>query len=250
MRSAFLVCTMLLVSASRVCAQNPSVRPAGGDPDSINDAESRREINRVHRELVNLLKQQNDALRTITPSACVIGGNCQTSLSGAYFERLYGPGRTGLKLVPLPPDMRASLLLDPDNGVLVKDVFPDTPAYDAGYKAGDVLVEFNGQQVPNDLSAFMGSAVFVKSDAPVRGTVIRNGAKLPMNEMRLTDRRVIPAPIKLDDVAPTMICPRNEAVASNGILFISNSPAQTDYPNHYEIERFDGVKKVTPSKVR
>jgi C-terminal processing protease CtpA/Prc len=140
--------------------------------------------------------------------------------------------------------MRASLLIDPDNGVLVKDVFLDTPAYVAGYKAGDVLVEFNGQQVPNDISAFMGAAVFVKSDVPIPGTVIRNGVKVSMSLMMVTDRRVIPAPVVLEDVAPSMIGPRNEAVPSNGIRFISNGPAQATYRNHYQIERFDGVKKV------
>jgi hypothetical protein len=266
-----IVFSLALAVAAPAFAQNPPPAPPKNDLDPANDPAIRKEIDRVHEELANLLKQQTEALRSISPNAGIIplkgignrvpcvGGSCAYST----YERLYGPGRTGLALLPLPPDIRAGLKIDDDTGVLVHNVFPDTPADIAGYRPGDVLIEFNNMKVPNDLSAFMGSAAYIKNGVPVHGTVIRGDKRLEMGEMRLTDQRVIPAPVMIGDLTPVAIIPRDQPVASNGkgngngyakangggIQFISNQPDRLigntpPIANTRPIERYDGVRQV------
>jgi membrane-associated protease RseP (regulator of RpoE activity) len=266
MRSALALCSLTFILASSAFAQNPppGVQP-GGDLDPANNPAIRKELDKVHEELSNLLKQQTETLRTITPNAGIIplnglqpngmrgAGNCINGNCGPM-ERLYGPGRTGLVAVSLPADIRAATKIADDTGVLIKEVYPDTPAAVAGYKAGDILVEFNNSKVPNDLSAFMGSAAFVKNDVPVTGAVIRNNNRIQLGEMRLTDRRVIPAPVMVGDLTPRAIDPRDQAVDSNantgsvaGVRLVTGvgNLRRPGNGSTATIQRFDGVKDVT-----
>jgi membrane-associated protease RseP (regulator of RpoE activity) len=260
MRSALALSSLMCILAGPAFAQNPG--QPGNDLDPANNPAIRKELDKIHEELSNLLKQQTETLRTITPNAGIIplngmkaAGN-QNCINGncGPMERLYGPGRTGLVAVTLPTDIRAATNIADDTGVLIKEVYPDTPAAVAGYKAGDILVEFNNSKVPNDLSAFMGSAAFVKNDIPVKGAVIRNNKRVDLNEMRLTDRRVIPAPVMIGDLTPRAIDPRDQAVDSNvntgsvaGVRLISgvNNLRRPGNGSTATIQRFDGVKDVT-----
>jgi PDZ domain-containing protein len=254
------VAVLALTFASSAYAQAPP--PADLDP--ANNPQIQKELGKIHDELSNMLKQQTDVLRTITPNAGIIplngiplngmraAGNCINGNCGPM-ERLYGPGRTGLVVVSLPPDLRNGLKIADDTGVLVKEVYPDTPASAAGFLPGDVLLEFNNMKVPNDLSAFMGFAAFVKNDIPVKSFVLRSDKRVELKEMRLTDRRVIPAPVMIGDLTPRAIDPREESVAGigntgsvAGIQFVSGtnsvrSPRNSGAP----VQRFNGVKDVT-----
>ncbi|HEX3314853.1 MAG TPA: PDZ domain-containing protein [Gemmataceae bacterium] len=249
MRFAALLLALTFAASAHAQVQQPPV------VDPANDPKIREEINKIHQELSNMLRQQSDLLRTITPNAGIVplngmgvASNCINGYCGPL-ERLYGPGRTGLVLINLAPDVRAALKIAADTGVLVKEVYPDTPAALAGYKAGDVIVEFNKTKVPNDLSAFMGSAVFVKNAIPVQGAVIRGDKRIEMGAMRLTDQRVIPAPVMIGDLTPTAIDPREQPVASLGngspIRAISNGPIRiSGNSGAARVERFDGVRQV------
>ena len=56
--------------------------------------------------------------------------------------------RIGIKLDPLTPVLAKQLGLDANTkGILVGEVFPDTPAAKAGLKQGDVIVGFAGEKV-------------------------------------------------------------------------------------------------------
>src|SRR5262245_2806832 len=55
--------------------------------------------------------------------------------------------RWGLALRDLKPDERRERDLEHDAGVLVTDVAPDSPAADAGVKAGDIVLEVNRKGV-------------------------------------------------------------------------------------------------------
>jgi membrane-associated protease RseP (regulator of RpoE activity) len=263
MRPSLALCSLMVAFSSPLFAQNPA--QPGGDLDPANNPAIRKELDKIHEELSNILKQQTETLRTITPNAGIIplngmkvagiGGN-QNCINGncGPMERLYGPGRTGLVAVTLPTEIRAATKIADDTGVLIKEVYPDTPAAVAGYKAGDILIEFNNAKVPNDLSAFMGSAAFVKNDIPVKGAVIRNNMRVDLNEMRLTDRRVIPAPVMIGDLTPRAIDPRDQAVDSNvntgsvpGVRFVSGVGNLRGPGNGSTatVQRFDGVKDVT-----
>jgi serine protease Do len=56
-------------------------------------------------------------------------------------------GWIGVGLTNLDPDLKRRLQLDIDKGVVLQQVYPKTPAADAGLRAGDVLTSIDGQPV-------------------------------------------------------------------------------------------------------
>jgi serine protease Do len=88
-------------------------------------------------------------------------------------------GFLGVNIQSLTPALAKSLNLPDQKGALVADVSDNTPAAKAGIKRGDVIVSFNGQDVPDSQSLpTMVAATPVDQQAAV--TVIRNGEKLQL----------------------------------------------------------------------
>jgi serine protease Do len=54
-------------------------------------------------------------------------------------------GATGVRVQGITPTLAAGLKLSRDWGVVVSDVFPGTPAYVGGVKAGDLIVSLDGK---------------------------------------------------------------------------------------------------------
>ena len=84
-------------------------------------------------------------------------------------------GFLGVNIQDLTPDLAKQFKLDHDNGALVSEVAPQSPAGKAGLMSGDVIVEFNGKPVTDSrhlklqVGATMpGSAVSLK--------ILRDGA--------------------------------------------------------------------------
>jgi hypothetical protein len=234
MRTALIVCSLTLTLAAPAFAQNrlpvaPAALPGKNDLDPANDPAIRKEIENIHGELANMLKQQTDLLKTITPNAGIIPLNGEGKQP---CDRMYGSGRTGLGLVPLTNGLRNGLKIDPDVGLLVRNVFPDTPAAQAGYLPGDILIEFNGNKAPADIGAFMGAAAFLKSDVPIPSVVLRGDKRVELKPMVVTDRRVVPCSV--------------ETVGARSAANVMNAPAMRNpFTTPYPIQRFDGVKDVT-----
>ncbi len=88
-------------------------------------------------------------------------GSVQRAYLGVGIERISG-------------ELAGKLGVDPNGGVLVSEVFPDTPAAKAGFQEGDVILAFAGHPVgsPRDLQA-----VVERSDAGSKQKVdiIRGG---------------------------------------------------------------------------
>jgi S1-C subfamily serine protease len=55
----------------------------------------------------------------------------------------------GVQTQPLTPDLKNRLGVTADQGVLVTEVVPDTPAAKAGLKQEDVIITFNGKAIAN-----------------------------------------------------------------------------------------------------
>jgi serine protease Do len=55
----------------------------------------------------------------------------------------------GVAIQPVSADLAGQFGVDVHEGVVVTQVFPNTPAAEAGLKTGDVIVTFNGEKVTN-----------------------------------------------------------------------------------------------------
>ena len=88
-------------------------------------------------------------------------------------------GFLGVNIQAITPALAKSLSLPDQKGALVADVNPDTPAARAGIQRGDVIVAFNGKEVPDSQSLpAMVAAIPVDQEATV--TVKRQGQTLQL----------------------------------------------------------------------
>lgn len=83
-------------------------------------------------------------------------------------------GWLGVLIQDVTRELADSFGLDKPQGALVARVLPDSPAENAGFKVGDVILEFNGHQVQNSsqLPPMVGQTG-VDRDVPVK--VLREG---------------------------------------------------------------------------
>ncbi len=118
------------------------------------------------------------------------GGNIWVTSTGNAYSVYGGRGRMGVQLHELDADL-APYFKAKENGVLVLKVMEDSPAEEAGLKAGDVIVKINDEEIEeiDDVFEAINEAhveveetedeeetnVDVTVDMQVTVTVLRNG---------------------------------------------------------------------------
>jgi membrane-associated protease RseP (regulator of RpoE activity) len=86
-----------------------------------------------------------------------------------------GSRRLGVNLQNLDPDLAAYFQVDPNEGVLVTRIEPDSPAEKAGIHSGDIITHINGNKVN---SAEDVAGMISEGDAEtVEVTVLRHGTQ-------------------------------------------------------------------------
>lgn len=83
------------------------------------------------------------------------------------------PGRLGVQLQPMTPELRAFLGAPEDRGVLVVRVNEGSAADQAGVKVGDVIVAVAGQAA-HDISDVIGTVFRAEENAKVRLEIVRD----------------------------------------------------------------------------
>lgn len=83
-------------------------------------------------------------------------------------------GWLGVYVQKVTPEIASSFGLNEDEGALVSDLAPDSPAEKAGIIRGDVIVEYDGQEV-NDVSDLTNMAAVTPPGTEVNVKVIQDG---------------------------------------------------------------------------
>jgi len=96
------------------------------------------------------------------------------------------------------PALIDQLDLPKGEGLVVHAVKPDSPAAKAGLKENDILLEFNGQPVPDEASKFAKLVAKVEAKKPMKAVVMRKGRKqtlegLTLPEAKPAERAELPA---------------------------------------------------------
>ena len=100
-------------------------------------------------------------------------------------------GWLGVSIQPITPKLQEALGLGSGNGALVNEVIEDSPAIEAGIMQGDVIVNFDGEDVPSseDLPRIVASR---KPGKKVKVKLIRKGKKKTIT-MRLGEMPTDPS---------------------------------------------------------
>lgn len=83
-------------------------------------------------------------------------------------------GWLGVVIQPLDEALAKSFSYDSTEGALISDVLPNSPAEDAGLKAGDIVVKFGDTKI-RDMQQLRNLAAATEPGTKVRIEVIRNG---------------------------------------------------------------------------
>ena len=91
-------------------------------------------------------------------------------VAGGEVKRAY----LGVGIEQLGPELASKFGVQPGEGVLVTEVFPGSPAADAGLREGDIILDFNGTKVhtPRDLQEVVERATL---DSKQKANVLRDG---------------------------------------------------------------------------
>jgi serine protease Do len=89
-------------------------------------------------------------------------------------------GWLGVMIQKISPELAKSFSLKDNKGALVGDVIPDGPAFKAGIKRGDVIVQFNEREVTS-VEQLPKIVAQTNPETDVKVVVIRDGVPLTLN---------------------------------------------------------------------
>ncbi len=85
-------------------------------------------------------------------------------------------GWLGVGIQDLTSDMAEQFGLDRPNGALVTQIFDGTPAAEAGLEPGDIIVEFDGKEIPN-VSTLRNTVAAIQPGTEVELVIIKDGER-------------------------------------------------------------------------
>jgi hypothetical protein len=112
----------------------------------------------------------------------------EAAKKGEYYAHVKtGGGKLGVSIAAPSEALMAQLDLPKGQGLVIESVAADSPAAKAGFKAHDVLVEFNGKPVSSDVEAFVKAVSELKAGTKVDAQVLRKGRKTAVRGVVLAD---------------------------------------------------------------
>lgn len=86
----------------------------------------------------------------------------------------------GIQYVEITPSLKAEKKLSVDTGIFIKDVLTDLPAWEAGLKIGDIVVNINKNPITKQLPFFYQLYTYIPGDT-ITLDIIRDGEPLVIN---------------------------------------------------------------------
>jgi serine protease Do len=144
-------------------------------------------------------------------------------------------GFLGVYIQDLTPELAQSFGLKEPRGVLISEVVPSGAAEKAGLKKGDVVLQFNGEEIKNafEFRKMVGNTPVGKT---VDVVVLREGKRMtvPVTPEELSEEEVAVAPtpeeevnkwgIKVQDVSPELVNRLGIPENAEGVLITEVEP--------------------------
>jgi serine protease Do len=160
-----------------------------------NDPEAIKEGQKLRREAAELL------LKAAAGGGGGLGGlgGLPAPLFPNDFGRVPERARFGIRMDRVPAVAVEQLGLEPNMGIVVAMVLPNTPAEKAGLKVHDIILEFAGKAVTDNTDDFIRRVNEVKVGQKIDIVVLRKGKKVDVKGVELPDMkqgRVLDQPAK------------------------------------------------------
>ncbi len=115
---------------------------------SINRGNSGGPLLNIHGQVIGM----NTAIYSTTGGSVGIGFAIPANIikrivSSLIKKGFVERGYLGVTIAPIPKNIAKYLKIKKKSGIFVNDVMPDGPAYKAGIKAGDVILEVDGKKI-------------------------------------------------------------------------------------------------------
>jgi beta-lactamase regulating signal transducer with metallopeptidase domain len=95
--------------------------------------------------------------------------------------------RFGVQVEPVPETVAEHLGLAKGIGMLVQEVFPNTPAAKIGVQARDILLKIDGAMVPSDSEDFIKLIAGLKANTAFDVLIVRKGEKMKLENLKLAE---------------------------------------------------------------
>ncbi len=170
----------------------------------------------------------------IVPQGQGIGFAIPSNMALNILKQLGGEGKVtrgwlGVAIQQLSPELMQAFKLESNNGALIADVIPDSPANKAGLKRGDIIVGFNGEPV-QESSELPRLVATMPPGTKVAVDIIRNGEPLSIPVELGT--------LKEEDEQAIAKAKPSEVEVSLGLRVESITP---DIAQSLKLENTDGV---------
>jgi hypothetical protein len=99
--------------------------------------------------------------------------------------------RLGARVEPPGATLTEQLDLPKGQGLVLREVLPDSAAAKAGLKRHDILLELNGKPVPDQIPGLIQLMNDIKADAKVDAVVVRKGKKETIKGLSLPDAKAV-----------------------------------------------------------
>ncbi|MBD3168329.1 MAG: Do family serine endopeptidase [candidate division Zixibacteria bacterium] len=142
---------------------------------SINRGNSGGPLVNIRGEVIGI----NSAIASTTGGSVGIGFAIPVNLAKTVIEALKESGEVARGWLGVSPqaidrDLAEAMDLPGTEGVIIGQVIPDSPAEEAGFETGDVIVEFDGTKI-TDLKQFRFRVAETPPNREVEVKIIRNG---------------------------------------------------------------------------
>jgi serine protease Do len=154
---------------------------------AINPGNSGGALINLRGELVGI----NTAIASQTGGYQGVGFAIPSNMARTIMEGLESKGKIvrgwiGVGIKDVTTDLADAMNIKPGRGVLVEDVFKDSPGKKAGLKAGDVILEVNGE-IMNSTSRLRNKIAMLGSGTTATLKVLRDGKEMNLS-IKLDER--------------------------------------------------------------
>jgi membrane-associated protease RseP (regulator of RpoE activity) len=168
-------------------------KPAKVDEPKKADADPQKQIDDLRKQ-VDEMRKQLDEIRRMLGTGPAPNPNPNPGAERPRPGLRPGEGRLGV-YVDRPSEVLVEQLgLKKDQGLVVQEVRPDSPAAKAGLKQYDILLELGGKPIPNEVGDFTRMLADVKADSPVDLVILRKGKQETIKGVTLPEVRPVPRP--------------------------------------------------------